>query len=471
MSSPKSAKSLHPDGHTEILICQGTPPESLAEEALHLLQANDPKTASKFRAVQDVADSGAWRAVPPVKQRELMQHKLDLEIDASKRLAAACKNPEELQKIESDLAIFVVRKKALEATSPEDLGKLSWWNKDQPPWLYKKESARTIRGIRDPHGAGPQHMGLLTPVTDSLGVSDGTIVARVGEPWEEGYRILSDVDGTVEGIRGGTITVRTASGQLRVHKVDEKWAEHFVSLGDRVKKGEALSFEVRQYRRVNHYDASGGMAGDPKQSVMEIRLSEGKWRVRGSELTKKGAIAEDAVVLQRKAELGARAVDPNDPLESFELLSGRNGSGGFDGAEILFTRQGGELAVEIHVREVKSYSGHVPYDDFTAIHENLEDNWRALREEAMKHPGFGEKQLELLEEAFDAERMTVDLWTTPGTRIGNRGGHTTLPRLTEHIEKSMTNGAVSGPRVVEQSHIEEAGKAFNTTSVGPSHAP
>ncbi|MDJ0653704.1 MAG: hypothetical protein QNJ40_06110 [Xanthomonadales bacterium] len=83
----KSAKAvvIFEDGKPRVILREGADAKSLREEGIHLLQSKDPKFARKFKELDETRLAN-WDNLDIDEQFRLYRNKLDIEIDAQRRL-------------------------------------------------------------------------------------------------------------------------------------------------------------------------------------------------------------------------------------------------------------------------------------------------------------------------------------------------------------------------------------------------
>jgi hypothetical protein len=197
----------------------------------------------------------------------------------------------------------------------------------------------------------------------------------------------------------------------------------------------------RTYRVVEVRDDQGRVVAVRE----EIRLVDehgreiDRWVQRGSESNQSGAIAEAAS--QAMTEAGATtppgARDIPLPVELIQSGSGA----GFDQVIVRFYEDG---SVKIILVEVKNYPGrYVPFDDFTAIGDNLAKNIERLRgmlqipERAQELGLTGTDRTRALS-ALKANSFEVEVRTTPETKLGEaKTDRNVLNRLHAQISETL----------------------------------
>jgi hypothetical protein len=162
---------------------------------------------------------------------------------------------------------------------------------------------------------------------------------------------------------------------------------------------------------------------------------------RGSEINKAGRVGEDASLLQTR-KLAGEAPPGTEIVSIGGAHQTRMGSGnGFDEVYFRFHPDG---SVDVVLVEVKNYgNGWVPFEDFTAVTENLKQNMQELQNmlagprrqlpEALR--GLDDGQLRALRAKMkavhaDPKQLTLEIRTAPGTMVGQRqGAKNTVPAL------------------------------------------
>ena len=139
----------------------------------------------------------------------------------------------------------------------------------------------------------------------------------------------------------------------------------------------------------------------------------------------------------------------------------RNGAGGFDMGRVEFVGHGDSMYAVIIATEVKDYPNRwVPFGDFTAISENLEDNWNAyaesLEERAKTLPA---DQKAALMKAIKDKKFEVEIRVTEGTKIGSTdrtGSTSALTQLQNSVNRQFGSGTLTGIRGVSPESLAAA---------------
>jgi hypothetical protein len=156
---------------TEVFVRKGADPVSMLEEAAHVAQSTDKTLAPKMAKLSE-ENLANWSKMTPQEQADLYKIKLELEIDAQKRLlqqfgegdrAYQQGGQQTLDNLESRLAEV-----ELGIKNPESLKGKPWLDPAQPPRLFSKTpmSDKQLIGAVENGFANPQHMSELLARTD-----------------------------------------------------------------------------------------------------------------------------------------------------------------------------------------------------------------------------------------------------------------------------------------------------------------
>lgn len=445
-----------------VFVKRGAPSSVMAEEAIHLEQLLDPNLGPRIRRIYERAPSpAAWRELSPDEQLYLFTEKLDIEIDAQVRLLRRMQDEagsaDAIARAEANLTELVALRGAAEGATAADVvsGRLPWWNADQPPWLFGKQGYRSVGEVdRWNHASQPR-----TPVADSTAATGGRTVQRIGDEWTEGTHFKADFDGTVsikKEADGTFITVTAPSGRTKTYAVDNG-AHIAVSDGATVTNATLLATESRRYRLVEIHSPGGGAP----EVRGEILQASGRWRQRGRESSMRGMIAEDAANTTVRDALAAQKA-AGTVARYFEVPRPTRPSG-FDGEFVVFRpKPDGSFDAEIRILEVKDYPtrSYVPYDEFSAITDNLRTNVddlmdRLNAELAKMPPG---PQRDALKAAVDGRRMRIEVHLSPDSSMAPATGpRNVLSRLRTHIDGEYGSGTfATSPVTIPQTAMDEA---------------
>jgi hypothetical protein len=135
-----------PDGviRPQVLVREGADPGALFEEAIHVQQLLDPKTAATLQpklAQLTEANLAGWRNMPPQQQLRLYRLKIEVELDAQRRLIERYRNsPEALSKAEFQRKLLQARLAQTRAALKNNPNvRPDWLNPNQPPRLFNKD--------------------------------------------------------------------------------------------------------------------------------------------------------------------------------------------------------------------------------------------------------------------------------------------------------------------------------------------
>jgi hypothetical protein len=420
-------------GEPRVIMRAGADPSVMREEGVHLLQSIDPRTRGAVRAL-DEANLAGWRQMDLGRQLDLYGQKIDLEIDAHRRLIGSLEDSlddaggdaalrrsleTQIDRARQNLDNLTSRRADLGDITPEQRVRMSEGAEprpqylDEPPRLFSKDpttphpdTAAEAAGTARPMRADPNLE--RTPVTDS------PLRKVKGEPDRPVYRIGPEWDAPHEG-------------------------------------------RLRKYRQVEVLDAEGRVA----RVREEILLDDGNWVQRGSESTRAGAAAE-AASEEVTREQAARAAARGDRVIAVKTQN-PDGSG-FDGAQLELNADG---SARIAVIEVKNYNGYVPRSEFTAVVENLQRNLDDLRAQldsvdALTRFGITHEQQQALLAALDDGKIRLELRLAPGTQLGSYSSGSVI----RDIKQAWRDAGISSNVPVKTVPIPETHMATARTRIG-----
>jgi hypothetical protein len=120
-------------------------PLAMREEAVHLAQSTDPVMAAKMAELSE-ANMAAWKQLDKPKQLQVYRLKIEVEIDAQKKLLAQFAGGDEryLAGVKGNLDNLEVRLKevdeAIKDPAAFEKNMPPWWDPDQPPRMFGKRA-------------------------------------------------------------------------------------------------------------------------------------------------------------------------------------------------------------------------------------------------------------------------------------------------------------------------------------------
>jgi hypothetical protein len=462
----------------------------MVQEAAHLRQLADPQLAADVRLLSERNLSG-WASTSAEDRLHLLGVQRRLEIDAQQRIVAtlqrdaplaearitsdeldnATRRLEELQRHEADAARI----------TPQELSEMNAGVRSLPAWM--DEEARLFgREVIEAPPAQPtaELRRTAVRVRDSTGLESGQKAYQVGKRWTKQTIFTSDVSGTVQDVtvsgRRTIVRVRPDSGaELRIYVIEgtsERAGQLDVAPKQRVAPGDRLGSETRDYRLVEVRE--GRKAVGLYQEIQDVN---GRWVERGSARSTRGEILEQAAQLQEEYRLRRATGQRPGQLRSWFRVEFPPQRRGFDRAFVEFGREGDRTVARIRVLEVKDYpNSYVPYDEFTAITDNLNANLRQLRDllDARVEELVSQGQPELaraLREALKSNDITIEVWLGPDTLMGSsEADRSVLARLRQEIADRGGARMDPEPRRVRpgwRSRAAEAHRAAPTTGGAP----
>nr|CEL21421.1 Predicted cell-wall-anchored protein SasA (LPXTG motif) [Kibdelosporangium sp. MJ126-NF4]CTQ96012.1 Predicted cell-wall-anchored protein SasA (LPXTG motif) [Kibdelosporangium sp. MJ126-NF4] len=130
---------------------EGANPLVMREEAVHLAQSADPAMAGKLGELSETA-MGGWKTLDSGKQLSLYRTKIEVEIDAQRRLMAqyAGGDPRYLEQVKATLSNLEERLKEVDSALANpavfEKSKPAWWDENQPPRLFGKRGPNEWNG-------------------------------------------------------------------------------------------------------------------------------------------------------------------------------------------------------------------------------------------------------------------------------------------------------------------------------------
>jgi hypothetical protein len=132
----------------QVLVREGADPNVLLEEAAHIAQTADKSLTSKMTKLSE-ENLANWPKMKPKQQVDLYKIKLEIEIDAQKRILQQVgeSNPAYLAKVQQNLENLELRLAEVDINikNPKNVVDKYWWNKDQAPRLFNKDEVPSVR--------------------------------------------------------------------------------------------------------------------------------------------------------------------------------------------------------------------------------------------------------------------------------------------------------------------------------------
>ena len=126
-------------------------PLAMREEAVHIAQTTDPAMAAKMAQLSE-ANLAAWKTLETPAQLQLYRTKIEVEIDAQRRLLAQFAGGDEmyLTGVKANLETLETRLKDVEEAIRDpvafDKNRPPWWDPDQPPRMFAKRAPSEFWG-------------------------------------------------------------------------------------------------------------------------------------------------------------------------------------------------------------------------------------------------------------------------------------------------------------------------------------
>lgn len=468
------------DGHAVVYARADARPRDFADEAIHLVQLNDPKSPRLAEHIRTLSEAtlGQWQHYDVELRKQLVEYKLAVEIDAKqRRLAEMTHADPDWKPIHDELTnLQALETRSKSITDDQLLAMKAGGTRpdflEDPAWLFAKETTTTVgANLNQP---GVELTKLATKVvTDSPAKSFGT-VKQIGEPWTQVTVILATNGGKVK------IEAHAVSVDGRRYVFEDGSTVH-VKNGAEVQSGQLLATEPpEQYRLVNVEKPHGTV----DQRLEFNSKKRGGWVQAGEHSTRRGARVAKAARNQLQEELTAekqKAADPHapdskDPNRLVEFVRVDNQTptgGGFD--DVLIEFRGDPPTATIRIVEVKDYPNrNVSMGEMTAIRENRQANLRRLRDEiglasqavtpAERPASFRSLTADQVDALLIAERTNnfrVELRLGPTTGIGteNHSSTTILSKLRAELKASPDFGGrdvldTAPPKPVDQKAID-----------------
>lgn len=474
-SASGQAVTIIENGRPRILLREGADISVLREEGIHALQVLDRRTA-RTAAMLDEAQMARWNELPLQTKIDMYRAKLDLEIDAQHSLISSLDDAldamppgterralqEQLDTALENLRNLAGRRVELDSFSAFDRllarfgrGPLGA-RLDQPPRLFaKKKPTKAVVPTPEPaEAAAPAAAPAPQPPPVAKTVRQQTLEQldpkRIDVDRAEVDRLKAGLDAPTHPL-GAERSTRVTDEGTEVRRVGEPWTERGSLRGKPPRPHPDGNGDL--YRIVEYYE--NGVRRRIEETV--VRGTEPPvWRPRGSELNRAGRVGEAASLLHTRGVAAAPPEGVKTIVSIGDAHQSVMGSGnGFDEVYFRFKSDGN---VEIVIVEVKNYKGWVPFEDFTAVSgHTFKDNWAELRAMLTRRRDklppalrdLSDAQLRALRKevraaAANPKRLTLEIRTAPGTRVGSQQGAAgTTPALT----KLKQRGGFPGGRI------------------------
>jgi len=468
------------DGHAVVYARADAGPRDFADEAIHLVQLNDPRNPALAEHIRMLGEATlrAWPQYDIELRKQLFERKLAVEIDAKQRRLAQIRVGEpDWKPIHDELTNLQALEARSKAITDDQLLAMKAGGQhpdflEDPAWLFAKATTTTVgRNLNLP---GVDLTKLATKiVTDSPANRFGT-VKQIGDPWTEVTVITATNDGVVR------IGAHTVSVDGRRYAIEDGATIH-VKSGDRVQRGQLLATEPALRYRLVKVEKPGGVT----EQRLELHSTKRRgWVQAGSHATRRGERVAKAARNQLHDELTtekAAAADPNnsmskDPHRLVEFVRVENQTpqgGGFD--DVLIEFRGDPPTALIRIIEIKDYPNrNVSLAEMTAIRENRHQNldrlgkdiraagWaRTPAECPAPYRNLTTDQIAAIKRALKANNFRVELRLGPSTGIGAEGhsSATILAKLRVELKSSLDFGGrdvldTERPKLVDQNAID-----------------
>ncbi len=393
------------NGEPRVIVRESADVRVLREEGIHLQQALDPATAGKVKLL-DEKNLAQWDKLSVGEKLELYRTKLELELDAQKRLMAGLS--EDLAKAGADLDVQRSLRQQL-AEAEQTMGNLSK-RLGEVHAILPEQRLRIEQGLEPP----PGHIDLEQP---SRLFNKKTELIQAGE--------LTAIKDSPETRRG-----------KETYRVGDSWVEP---------KPDGTT---RRYRLVKVIEDDGTI----RYREEIFKPDERRWVQRGSESTRKGGVMEEASQLMTAAEAKQAAVAGEQHIAApKDMIQGKSGEG-FD--EVVFKfNQDGSLK-KVSIIEVKDYpGGSLALDDFTAVYQNFKQNFDELKDDLQKAIDAGDTskwglsldQADKVVKALKDHQLEVEVRIGPTTRLGEKDAGTILTELQAKLRQKMHTKNIEVP--------------------------
>lgn len=463
----RSAVTVVEDGHAVVYARESAPPSAIADEAIHLIQLNDPKSPRIRESIHMLGEASLdqWGKYDVETRKNLFERKLEVEIDAKhRRLDDLAPGSAEHKAVVDQLKDLENFQKKVQGIKPEDLQamKASGQEPDflkDPAWLFEKKASTA--GV-DPRSPGVDMSKVArTPVTNSPAAKLKGVkrVEQVGQPWKETTTVYASNTGKVvyDPKKPGELTV----GGRRY--VFEDGAQVHVKNGATVSDGDLLVTEpAEEFRIVEVTDE----AGQTKDRLEYNSKKRGGWVQAGEHSTKQGDRVERAGRAQISEELDkelaqaktAKAGSDPNRLDSYVRVAHQNSRGqGFD--DVIIEFRGDPPTAKIRIIEIKDYPRrYLQLSEMSAIRETLATNMEALRgrltaavtaRTAAGRPqelqNLGKPEIAALNDALRRNAFEVEIHVGPDTLVGDEGRkNSMLSQLRTELQTSGQFGSKVG---------------------------
>jgi hypothetical protein len=385
-SDSGNAVTLIRNGEPVIVLRDGAPPGVLREEGIHLGQLADPDLGPLVRRLNE-SRLGRWDDLPLAEKLELYAIKVELEIDAQRKLIAGLEadirrappgadtSGLRAQKAVAEGSLSALEKRAGEVAGLGPLDRIAMARglRDPPPYLDQparlfNKTAKAVepKAVGDKVSDSSLNAGL--PATDEvrIAVAPSTVPREIDLDPKARITALQDVGGTPR-----KVELEMFRGRLFFSGPPRS----AVPAGTKFQAGDGVpAFEYkggrkvvveRRVRTVEVIRTENGVSRRvayraETNAVDKTSLAELGWRERGSATAGKGSAGE--LASRRMSE--ARLADPKSEIVAIFDLQRADGTG-FDLVELRIGADGKPVLTLV---EVKNYSkNYVSFESFTAI--------------------------------------------------------------------------------------------------------
>ncbi len=380
------AVTIIENGTPRVLLREGAPLSVLREEGIHLRQIADPDLGPLARKLDETRLKD-WDKLTLAEKMEAYAIKVDLEIDAQKKLIASLEADIKAgragdtgtlskQIADAEKALANLEKRAAEVAGmgPMDRIAMAKGLRDPPPWL--DQPARLFSKKTEPPKVGDVLTDSPFPKGEKFkgqGLQAKLLPQPDGTPYKKDWSeidLADDAEFTVNLEGKGKTPFKVIDGELKMHN-GSAWVDtpagEIVDLDGVIppfkhNRGQKLHFK-RTYREVGLIDpAQPDKIVARREEALNIdhkTLQEGGWSKSGSAIAGGGGTAEGMSDVVSKMNVA----DPNSPVIATFKVQRADGTG-FDGIEVRLEADGTPVLTVI---EVKSYNDYVNYKEFTAV--------------------------------------------------------------------------------------------------------
>ena len=235
------------DGRPTVIVKQGADPREIAQEGFHLVQAIDPTTRAKVARLDESVMS-RWSSLDVREKLVLYKEKLDLELDAQRKMVAALEERagaaralddpdivDRLARAKETLGNLEKRAGDLGRIGPLERQLLAWGVLQPAPWLDQparlfakapapaaKKVAKAKKKRPPPPPMAPEDVWNMARHADHFAVdiedayAKGVTIERVGDPLALSYKEHSRLTGQLEEMRAARRAYQETLDKLAV---------------------------------------------------------------------------------------------------------------------------------------------------------------------------------------------------------------------------------------------------------------